>query len=374
MRTVDDLRAAFAALEQDAPDPDAVRARVQVDDAAGRRPPRRLLTAVAAAAVVAVSVPAAFAVLHLHGGANGAPAAGSEGLASSLDVAAVSRLTFTSGTVGQGVEQRDIRTAGGSTIGIVEVGGSFLVDDGSALTARQPITVSGHRAILGRLRLHPSGTVTGRPRTGEWISTVPAVAWPDGSGRWVVVRAAPTEFGPVPAAVVRAWGTDVENRLRAVADAVDTRSGRALPVPFRLEDPSAKLTPLAVGSDTDAGRASGRAVIAENGLEVTIEVGVARTSPATGTRVRVGGHDGRIATRCAVQPAPTAGRAASHADCQLTYSTGRWHVAVFVTGPGGGPTITPRLFVALAEHLRLAADPGDVGTWFAADGFVVTRR
>jgi hypothetical protein len=372
MRTSDDVRAALFALEDDAPTLADVLDQLKIED---DRPARRHGWLVPAAAAVAVAAAAVLAVVlsgHPTGPTAPAASGGAVDLSYGFSVAPVSGFAFTRGSIAEGLQERGIATASGLPIGTIQAGGSHLVEGRSALQDRRPIIVSGHRAYFGQqaLELPTPAAVSDDTTPGQWTTTVPVVAWPDRPGHWLIVRAAPHPYGPVPSAVIPAWGADVRARLTAIAAAIRPAVPSALRIPFRLAGAPAKITTLTAASDTDPRTPGGSAIVTEFGMEVTVDVSRPVTEPPAdpaATTVKVGTYTGRVNTRCAVQPAPAPGGTSSHADCELVYRVQQWQVEVFVTGPGGGSRpITTEQFVDLARHLRLASNPSDPSTWFDA--------
>ena len=156
-----------------------------------------------------------------------------------------------------------------------------------------------------------------------------------------------------------------------------TGDGRLLP--FRLTSPLPQLTLIDVHSGTNPARPFGTAVLAEYGMEVTIDVSAFADRPtrsASASRVAVGGVEGWIDVGCGVRPAvsssatsgePTLDAAWSDVNptCSLTYDRGPWQVAIYVAGPGGGSRkITSEQFRQIGDHLQLADSPGDRSTWY----------
>ncbi|MGH8888440.1 MAG: hypothetical protein ACRDV3_01610 [Acidothermaceae bacterium] len=373
MRTTDDLRAVLIARETNAPTVEDVldTFTTGVHPFAPRR--RRWLVPAAVAALVAGVTTLGAGVFGGVGGAgrhqtaaSGPPLQGQFG----FSVGAVSGFTFTQGTIAQGVQWRGIATASGVQVGMIEEGDSFGFS-ASSLTERQTVTVSGHLAYYGQQALEEGTSATGNVRgSGEWVSTVPTVAWQPEPGRWLVISASPDRSRPVDAAVIRAWGTDARAQLMTVADAVDTDAPAVMMLPFRIGSTHPHATALIAESDTGPRTPGGSAVLAEYGMEVTVEVSeaTAGTSDNTsGQPVTIGEYSGRVDTRCSIQQAPAPGTTPAHSDCQLTFQAGRWQVAIYVNGPGGGSRkITPAQFVDIGEHLTLAAQPSNPATWFDA--------
>ncbi len=368
MRTSDDVRGALFALEDDAPTVADVLDQLKIEDG---RPARRRDWLVPAMAAVAVAAAAVLAVV-LPGRATRPTAptvsGGAVDLRYGFSVTPVSGLAFSSGSIAEGLQERTIATASGLPIGTIQAGGAHLVEGTSALQDRRPITVSGHRAYFGQQALERPTPAASKP--GQWTTTVPVVAWPDRPGHWLIVRATPQPYGPVAAAVVHAWGVHVRARLTAIAAAIRPTAPSTLQLPFRLDGAPAKITTLTAGSDTDARTPGGSAIVAEFGMEVTVQVSrlvAGRPADPSATTVKIGPYNGHVNTHCAVQSAPAPGTTPSPADCALTYRAGQWQVAIFVAGPGGGSRpITAQQFVDIARHLRLASNPSDPATWFDA--------
>lgn len=153
-------------------------------------------------------------------------------------------------------------------------------------------------------------------------------------------------------------------------------------LPFRLRSSLPELTLLDARSDASSTSSYGTAVVAEYGMEVTIDVRTGRSQAnpsASASRADVAGVEGWLDVSCGLRAAqssvaPLGTSAASppaptfNATCSLSYDSGPWHVAIFVAGPGGGfRKITSEQFLQIGDRLQLAAAPSDSSTWFAAD-------
>lgn len=156
--------------------------------------------------------------------------------------------------------------------------------------------------------------------------------------------------------------------------------GRLLP--YRLTSSLRQLTLVDVQSDANPATSYGTAVVAEYGMEVTIDVSTGRgqsARSASASRTAVGGVEGWIDVTCglrAAQSAPIApGNSAARSSastfnpsCSLSYNSGPWQVAIYVAGPGGGfRTITRQQFLQIGDRLQLADSASDSSTWFSAD-------
>jgi hypothetical protein len=153
-------------------------------------------------------------------------------------------------------------------------------------------------------------------------------------------------------------------------------------LPFRLTNSLPQLTLLDVHSDATSPPFYGTAVLAEYGMEVTIDVRTARGHPtrsASASGADVAAVEGWIDTSCGVRAAPSsvppldtsdAGSTAPdfNPTCSLTYDSGPWSVAIYVAGPGGGSRkITAEQFLQIEDRLQLADSPADPSSWFASN-------
>ena len=147
--------------------------------------------------------------------------------------------------------------------------------------------------------------------------------------------------------------------------------GRLLP--FQLTSSLAQLTVIDVHSDTNPTTASGTVVVAEYGMEVTIEATVdgSPAHSAAASSVAVNGVEGWIDTGCGTRPAPTSPVQSINLTCSLSFDAGPWHVAIYVAGPGGGSRdVTPQQFLEIGDRLTFANSADDTSTWFGADTFL----
>jgi hypothetical protein len=147
--------------------------------------------------------------------------------------------------------------------------------------------------------------------------------------------------------------------------------GRLLPL--QLTSSLAQLTVIDAHSDTDPTTAAGTVVVAEYGMEVTIEANVigSSTHSAAASPVDVNGIEGWIDTGCGTRPAPTSPVPTVNLTCSLSFKTGPWHVAIYVAGPGGGSRqVTPQQFLEIGDRLKFADSASDTSTWFGADTFL----
>ncbi len=159
-----------------------------------------------------------------------------------------------------------------------------------------------------------------------------------------------------------------------------TGQGRLLP--FRLTSALPQLKLLDAHSNANPATSYGTAVVAEYGMEVTINVSTAtgqQSRSAGASRVAVGDARGWIDVTCGLRAAVSVSAAAGHSPanpdvstfndtCSLFYDSGPWHVAIYVAGPGGGSRkITRQQFLQIGDRLQLADSPSDSSTWFAAD-------
>jgi hypothetical protein len=147
------------------------------------------------------------------------------------------------------------------------------------------------------------------------------------------------------------------------------------PLPFRLTGSlGGHLAALDIHSDIDPARASGNAVLAEYGMELTIAVATGSngsTHTASATPTLIHGQPGWIDISCPVRPAPPSAAQTTNLTCSLSYDSGPWNIAIYVAGPGGGSQkITPQLFLELADHLQLATSPSDPSTWFESNSLL----
>jgi hypothetical protein len=159
--------------------------------------------------------------------------------------------------------------------------------------------------------------------------------------------------------------------VRAPSRTAAGSHGRLLP--FQLTSSLAQLTVIDVHSDTNPTTASGTVVVAEYGMEVTIEANVvgSPTHSAAASPVAVNGDEGWIDTDCGTRPAPTSTVSSINLTCSLSFESGPWHVAIYVAGPGGGSEeVTPQQFLEIGDRLKFAYSADDTSTWFGADTFL----
>ena len=162
-------------------------------------------------------------------------------------------------------------------------------------------------------------------------------------------------------------------------------SGPGRLLPFRLTSSLPQLTLVDVHSDATTAASYGTAVVAEYGMEVTIDVRIAGGHPArsaAASPTNVSGVRGWIDASCGVRDAPssaapsgssaaTSTPPAFNPGCSLTFDSGPWQVAIYVAGPGGGSRpITPGQFLQIGNRLKLAVSSGDPSTWFGSTELV----
>jgi hypothetical protein len=221
----------------------------------------------------------------------------------------------------------------------------------------------------------------GAPSTQELLSALPGAAARHGRQRRsavpAVVAAVLITVAAIAVAGLAALRTGSSSGAQH-SDAPVPAGGHGPLLPFRVTGSLSQLSNVDAKphSDTDPAHASGRAVVAEYGMEVTIDVRAAGGNPAavtTGSAVTVHGHTGRVDARCPLRAAtPSAAGAAWWAEpinptCALSYVSGPWQVVIYVAGPGGGSRrVTAHQFVEIGDHLSLAGSR-DPSTWFSSD-------